>query len=63
MKKQILKPCPIQELGFAEYQYFVETPEGEFLYFNNKKQAIDFIEFYHQYQEKNNAKSNRNLTV
>lgn len=57
MKKQILKVFPISELGFGDYQYFVETPENEFFYFNNKKQANEFIEFYRQYTEKRNAKS------
>lgn len=62
MKKQILKVCPISELGFGDYLYFVETPEGEFFYFHNKKEGHAFIEFYKQYQEKRNAKSNFNIS-
>lgn len=61
MKKQILKVCPVAEL-FGDYSYFVETPEGEFFYFQTKKQARDFIDFYNQYQEKRNGK-NPNLSI
>lgn len=56
MRKGILTVMPIPEVLFSEYQYFVETPEGEVLYFSEKKQARSFIEFYKSYQEKRNEK-------
>lgn len=61
MKKQILKVCPVQEFGFGDYNYFVETPEGEFFYFNLKSQANNFIEFYHEYQNKRNLSKSINV--
>lgn len=52
MKKQILQVKPVQDVPVGDYNYFVETPENEFFYFNNKKQANEFIEFYHEYTAK-----------
>jgi hypothetical protein len=62
-KKSYLIVQPIQDLCFAEFNYFVETPENDVLYFSNKKEARSFIEFYKQYQEKKNAKVNHSITV
>lgn len=56
IKKSYLIVQPIQDLCFADYNYFVETPEHDVMYFSEKKQARQFIEFYKQYQEKKNAK-------
>ena len=62
-KKSYLLVQPIQDLCFADYNYFVETPEHEVMYFSDKKQARSFIEFYKQYQEKKNAKVIDSITV
>jgi hypothetical protein len=62
-KVTVLTVLPVPEMGFAEYNYFVETPEHDVLYFNDKKEARQFIEFYKQYQEKKNAKVNHSITV
>ena len=58
IKKSYLLVQPIQDLCYADFNYFVETPENDVLYFSEKKQARSFIEFYKQYQEKKNAKVN-----
>lgn len=63
MKKQILKVCPIQEFGFGDYQYFVETPENDFMYFKTKREAKDFIEFYHEYTNKRNLSNTTSVRL
>ena len=62
-KKSYLIVQPIQELVYSEYNYFVETPEHDVMYFSDKKQARSFIEFYKQYQEKKNAKVIDSISV
>jgi hypothetical protein len=56
MKKLILNPMPISDYSCGPYNYFVETPEGEVMYFENKKKAKEFIEFYKTYTEKRKQK-------
>jgi hypothetical protein len=63
IKKSYLIVQPIQDLCYADFNYFVETPENDVLYFSEKKQARSFIEFYKQYQEKKNAKVNHSNVV
>ena len=63
IKKSYLLVQPIQDLCYADFNYFVETPENDVLYFSEKKQARSFIEFYKQYQEKKNAKVNHSNVV
>jgi len=62
-KKSYLIVQPIQDLVYGEYNYFVETPENDVLYFSNKKEARSFIEFYKQYQERKNAKVIDSISV
>ena len=52
IKKQYLKTVPLHDVGFAEYNFFVETPENEVLYFETRHQAQDFINFYLEYTQK-----------
>jgi hypothetical protein len=61
--KNYLIVQPIQDLCFADYNYFVETPEHDVMYFSDKKQARSFIEFYKQYQERKNAKVIDSISV
>ena len=51
-KITVLTVLPVPEMGFAEFNYFVETPEHDVMYFNDKKEARQFIEFYKQYPHK-----------
>lgn len=44
------------DLGFGEYNCFVETPEEEVMYFKDKKEARAFIEFYKNHKGKKVAK-------
>ena len=44
------------DLGFADYNYFVETPEQDVLYFTDKNKARAFIEFYRNHKGKKIAK-------
>jgi hypothetical protein len=44
------------ELGFGDYEYMVKTPTDDTMYFNCKKKAQAFINFYKRYQEKSNEK-------
>ena len=62
-KITVLTVLPIPEAGFGDYNYFVETPQNDVMYFNDKKQARSFIEFYKQYQEKKNAKVIDSISV
>ena len=62
-KITVLTVLPVPEMGFAEFNYFVETPEHDVMYFTDKKEARSFIEFYKQYQEKKNAKVNHSNVV
>lgn len=55
-KKSYLIVQPLQEIGFGDYSYFVETPEQEVLYFSDKKTARAFIEFYRNHKGKKIAK-------
>lgn len=55
--KTLLKVMPLPEMYFAEYQYYVETPEGDTMYFSDKKKANSFIEFYKQYPNKSTQKN------
>lgn len=54
-KKSFLLIQPL-DLGFGEYNYFVETPEGEVMYFKDKDQARAFIQFYKNHKGKKIAK-------
>lgn len=56
MKKQILHPVPISDYSCGPYNYFVETPEGEVMYFETKQKAKLFVEFYKTYTEKHKQK-------
>ena len=51
-KKCLLKVMALPEMYFAEYQYYVETPEGDVMYFSDKKKANSFISFYNEYPHK-----------
>lgn len=55
-KKSYLIVQPVDIMGFGDYNYFVETPEEEVLYFSDKKQARAFIEFYRNHKGKKIAK-------
>ena len=50
--KTLLKVMALPEMYFAEYQYYVETPEGDVMYFSDKKKASQFITFYNEYPHK-----------
>jgi hypothetical protein len=66
-KKTVLSVMPVPEMGFAEYSYFVETPEGDVMYFAEKKKAKQFIDFYKSYtqqlKERKNEQVNHNSSL
>ena len=66
-KKTLLTALPVPEMGFAEYSYFVETPEGDVMYFAEKKKAKAFIDFYKSYtqqlKERKNEQVNHNSSL
>jgi hypothetical protein len=47
-----MKILTIPEFGFGDYNYYVQTPENETLYFRTKSEAKSFIEFYKTYTTK-----------
>ena len=56
MKKLLLKPVPISDYSCGPFNYFVETPENEVMYFETKSKALEFVEFYKSYTEKRKQK-------
>ena len=56
IKRKPLTVQPIPEVYFQEYTHFVQTPEGEVMYFKDQKKARSFIEFYKNHKGKKIAK-------
>lgn len=46
----------IPEFGFGDFQYYVQTPDGETFYFKTKKEAKGFIDFYKLMEKRKNEK-------
>lgn len=45
---------PRTDYRCGPYNYYVVTPEGDYMYFETKPKAKAFIEFYNEYKEKRN---------
>ena len=56
MKKLIMQILTIPEFGFGDFQYYVQTPDGETFYFKTKKEAKGFIDFYKLTEKRKNEK-------
>jgi hypothetical protein len=52
MEAKTLSVYPITDYTMGPYNYYVVTPEGDYMYFSEKKEARSFIEFYHDYSSK-----------
>jgi hypothetical protein len=52
MTEKPLKIYSVNNFEMSVYNYFVVTPEGDYMYFEKKKQANEFIEFYKTYTDK-----------
>lgn len=48
------------DIGESPYPYYIPVPDCGNMYFNTKKEAKDFIEFYHEYV---NKKAQKTLTL
>lgn len=59
MESKTLHVYPIVDYTMGPYNYYVVTPEQDYMYFAEKKEARAFIEFYHDYSAK---MQNRKLT-
>jgi hypothetical protein len=49
-----------QDPGESPYPYYIATPDAGNMYFNSKKEAKAFIEFYHDYHKK---KAHKTLNI
>ena len=49
MEAKTLAVYTVMDYSMGPYNYYVVTPEGDWMYFEEKKQARAFIEFYHNY--------------
>jgi hypothetical protein len=45
------------DYGESPYPYYIATPDVGNMYFNSKKEAKDFIVFYHEYMDKKDKKN------
>lgn len=52
MTEKPLKIYSVINFQMGPYNYFVVTPEGDYMYFEKKNQAKEFIEFYKEYTSK-----------
>lgn len=52
MTEKPLKIYSVIDFQMGPYNYFVVTPEGDYMYFEKKNQAKEFIEFYKEYTSK-----------
>lgn len=59
MEAKTLSVYPITDYTMGPYNYYVVTPEQDYMYFAEKKEARAFIEFYNEYSSK---MQNRKLT-
>ena len=52
MIEKALKIYSVNNYEMGPYNYYVITPSGEYMYFEEKNKAKEFIEFYHEYSKK-----------
>jgi len=52
----------VNDYCMGPYNYYVVTPEDEYMYFEEKKDAKEFIDFYNEYTKKHPQKVKRNIT-
>ena len=52
IQDKTLKILPVNNLEMGEHNFYVITPEGDYMYFYNKKDANQFIDFYKTYTKK-----------
>jgi hypothetical protein len=50
---------PVVDYTMGPYNYYVITPEDDWMYFKEKKDARQFIEFYNEYTQKHPQKVKR----
>lgn len=52
MTEKPLKIYTVNDYEMGPYNYFVVTPAGDYMYFETKSKAKEFIEFYNEYATK-----------
>jgi|694.fasta_scaffold52964_2 hypothetical protein len=52
MKEKPLKVYVVKDYEMSIFNYFVITPEGDYMYFETIKKSKEFIEFYKTYTNK-----------
>ena len=62
MEANKLAVYPVQDYCMGPYNFYVVTPEEDYMYFKEKKDARQFIEFYNEYTQKHPQKVKRNIT-
>lgn len=50
MTEKPLKIYPVKDYEMGPYNYYVVTPGGDYMYFEQKQKAKEFIEFYNEYR-------------
>jgi hypothetical protein len=59
MEASKLVVYPVQDYTMGPYNFYVVTPEDDYMYFQEKKKAREFIEFYHDYVTRHPQKVKR----
>lgn len=63
MEAKTLQVYPVLDYCMGPYNYYVVTPEGDWMYFAEKKEARSFIEFYTEYQNRKNLTINHDCAT
>lgn len=58
MEAKTLQIYSVTDYTMGPYNYYVVTPEGDWMYFAEKKEARAFIQFYENYTSKRNLTKN-----
>lgn len=58
MEAKTLAVYAVTDYTMGPYNYYVVTPEGDWMYFAEKKEARAFIQFYENYTNKRNLTKN-----
>ena len=63
MEAKTLAVYTVTDYSMGPYNYYVVTPEGDWMYFAEKKEARAFIAFYNEYQNRKNLTINRDCVT
>lgn len=55
MEAKALQVYTVTDYTMGPYNYYVVTPEGDWMYFAEKREARAFIQFYENYTNRSNV--------